>query len=105
MPGTWQTWLTALLIVLWGSAQYGLAAYTLRDLQRRPRVRGDNKVAWALIILALPLVGALLYASIGPTSFLPRPNRPPTHPEDRADQGPPVTAANNQANRQPRQSA
>ena len=76
----WQTWLIALAIVLWGGVQYGLAFYTLRDLRRRPRVRGDNKVVWALVILALPMVGALLYASIGPTSFIPRPHRPPSRP-------------------------
>jgi len=80
MSGSWQTWLTAVAIVVWGGGQYALAYYTLRDLWRRPRVRGDNKVAWALVILALPFVGALLYASIGPTSFLPRANRPPNRP-------------------------
>jgi hypothetical protein len=59
--------------------QYGLAIYTIRDLIRRPRVRGGNKVAWGLIILVLPFVGALLYGVMGPTSFLPRPNRPARH--------------------------
>ena len=75
--GSWQTWLLGTAIVLWGAMQYGLVYYTLRDLLRRPRVRGDNKVVWALVILTLPLVGALLYASIGPTSFLPRGARLP----------------------------
>jgi hypothetical protein len=77
MPGTWtlQTWLLAFGIVLWAVAQYGLAYWTLRDLSRRPRVRGDNKVLWALLILTVPLVGALLYTWMGPTSFLPRPTR------------------------------
>lgn len=72
-----QTWLLALGIVVWGAVQYGLVYWTLRDLNRRPRVRGDNKVVWALVILTLPLVGALLYATMGPTSFLPRRGRPP----------------------------
>lgn len=76
MSSTWHTWGLATLIVVWGVAQYGLAYYTLRDLVRRPRVRGDNKVVWALVILMLPLGGALLYASMGPTSFLPRAGRP-----------------------------
>jgi hypothetical protein len=71
-----QTWLLALGIVVWGAVQYGLVYWTLRDLNRRPRVRGDNKVLWALLILTLPLVGALLYATLGPTSFLPRAGRP-----------------------------
>lgn len=67
----------AILIVLVTAIQYGLVVYTIRDLARRPRVRGDNKVAWGLIILTLPFIGALLYGIMGPTSFLPRPNRPP----------------------------
>lgn len=72
-----ERWLVAVLIVIVGALQYGLAVYTLRDLSRRPRVRGDNKTAWGLLILALPFAGALIYAVMGPTSFLPRPHRPP----------------------------
>ncbi len=71
-----RTWLWVLLILLWIVAQFGLAAWALRDLWRRPRVRGDNKVVWALMILILPIVGPLVYSSLGPTSFLPRPGRP-----------------------------
>ena len=79
MPDAWtsQTSLLALAIVLWAAAQYGLAYRALRDLSRRPRVRGDNKVVWALVILILPFVRALLYAWMGPTSFLPRASRLP----------------------------
>ena len=79
MPGnsSLQTWLLVLGVVVWGAAQYGLVYWTLRDLARRPRVRGDNKIVWALVILTLPLAGALLYAWMGPTSFLPRPPRTP----------------------------
>ncbi len=82
MPGNWSmdTGLLALGIVVWSAGQYGLAVWTLRDLLRRPRVRGNNKVVWALIILTVPVVGALLYASVGPTSFLPRPARPAIAP-------------------------
>lgn len=81
----------ALGIVVWGAVQYGLVYWTLRDLHRRPRVRGDNKVVWALIILTLPLVGALLYATMGPTSFLPRPGRPPgTSPPPAGRERPPA---------------
>jgi hypothetical protein len=40
-------------------------------------VRGDSKVGWGLLILAVPFIGALIYGIMGPTSFLPRPNRPP----------------------------
>ena len=72
-----ERWLLAILIVLLAVLQYGLVVYTLRDLVRRPTVRGDNKTAWGILILALPFAGALIYTVMGPTSFLPRPNRPP----------------------------
>lgn len=74
MPDGLRFWLLVLAIVAWAALQYGLAYWTLRDLLRRPRVRGGNKVAWAIVILVVPVAGALLYASIGPTSFLPRRN-------------------------------
>ena len=95
MPGTWslETWLLALGIIVWGSVQYALIVWTLRDLLRRPRVRGDNKVVWALVILTLPMAGALLYASIGPTSFLPRPARPAITPAVTARPSRPRVAA------------
>ena len=80
MPGSWSppTWLLVLAIIAWAAAQYGLAYWTLRDLRRRPRVRGGNKVLWALVILTFPVAGALVYATIGPTSFLPRQPRSTT---------------------------
>jgi hypothetical protein len=79
-----RTWLLVVLVTIWMAAQYGLAIWALRDLWRRPRVRGENKLVWALLILIVPVLGPLLYSSLGPTSFLPRPNRPrpPTAPPD-----------------------
>jgi hypothetical protein len=74
-----ERWLLAFAIVVVAAVQYGLAVYALRDLHRRPSVRGNNKVAWGLLVLTLPIFGALIYAFMGPTSFLPRPNRPPRH--------------------------
>jgi len=79
---SWQRWLLAVAILVLGGAQYGLVVYTLRDLIRRPSVRGGNKVAWGLLILTLPFAGALAYASLGPTSFMPRPVRPPSRPPE-----------------------
>jgi Phospholipase_D-nuclease N-terminal len=76
---SWQTGLLAFLILIAGAAQYGLMVYCVRDLMRRPTVRGDNKVIWVFVILCLPFVGALIYLVMGPTSFIPRPNRPPTY--------------------------
>jgi hypothetical protein len=59
-----------------GAAQYILAIQALRDLVRRPRVRGDNKVAWGLFILCVPIVGALVYGWMGPTSLIRRAAHP-----------------------------
>ncbi len=84
-----QSWLIVVGIVTWGAVQYGLAYWTLRDLARRPRVRGDNKVVWALIILIIPLGGALLYATMGPTSFLPRHPLRPSGPPPESERTPP----------------
>lgn len=74
---SWQRWALAAVVILIASAQYGLLIYALIDLHRRPRVRGENKTGWALIVAALPIAGPLIYGVFGPTSFLPRPNRPP----------------------------
>ncbi len=84
---TWQTTLLAAAVILWAFVQYGLAVYTLRDLGRRPRVRGNNKVVWALVILGIPIMGALVYTVYGPTSFLrqDRPRMVPLEPLDRPD--------------------
>ncbi len=72
IPMNWQTVLLVLLVVLWATAQYGLAAHSLMDLRRRPTVRGNNKVVWALVILGIPIAGALIYTVYGPTSFIRR---------------------------------
>ncbi len=64
-----QTVLLALLVVLFGTAQYTLMVQALRDLARRTRVRGDNKVLWGIVILTVPIAGALLYSWMGPTSL------------------------------------
>jgi hypothetical protein len=70
---TLQTAMLATLIVILGAAQYALCVQAIRDLVRRPRVRGENKVLWAIAILCLPIGGAIAYNWMGPTSFLHRP--------------------------------
>lgn len=65
-----QTLALATLIVAFGVAQYTLTVQAIRDLIRRPRVRGGNKMSWALLIVCVPIVGAFLYSWMGPTSFL-----------------------------------
>ncbi len=77
-----RTVLLALALLLWIAVQYGLIAWSLRDLSRRPRVRGGNKAAWTLLILIVPIVGPLVYAVYGPASFLSRPVPPRRRPED-----------------------
>lgn len=81
-----ERWLLAFLILAAGAAQYGLIVHALRDLRRRPSVRGGNKTAWGILILAVPFAGALIYSVMGPTSFLPRPNRPPRRSVARLDE-------------------
>jgi hypothetical protein len=53
-------------VLLWAGVQYGLMVWALRDLMRRRRVRGDNKVLWAMFILIVPIIGALTYAVLAP---------------------------------------
>lgn len=65
-----QTGLLALAVIAFGGIQYTLVYGSIRDLMRRPRVRGGNKMSWALLILCLPILGALAYGWLGPTSFL-----------------------------------
>jgi hypothetical protein len=73
-----QTLLLAVVVVVYGAAQYILAAQAIRDLLRRPSVRGGNKTVWGIVILTLPIAGALLYNWMGPTSFLRRTTRAAT---------------------------
>jgi hypothetical protein len=62
----------AAVIVAFGAAQYTLVVQAIRDLIRRPRVRGGNKMSWAILILCVPILGAFFYSWMGPTSFLRR---------------------------------
>lgn len=67
-----QSIILATLILGLGATQYLLMAAAIRDLRRRPRVRGENKVLWGLLILCVPFAGAMVYSWMGPTSFLRR---------------------------------
>lgn len=83
-----QTVILIALVLVGGVVQYILMAQAVKDLLRRPRVRGDNKVIWGLVILCVPFAGALIYNWMGPTSFLQRStlrSRPlPSQPATRA---------------------
>jgi hypothetical protein len=57
--------LLALLLPLI-ALQVGLLLYALMDLTKpERRVRGDNKLIWALIIIFVSLFGPLLYVLMG----------------------------------------
>lgn len=71
-----QTALAIALVAGLGAAQYIFMVQALRDLARRPRVRGGNKVAWSLLILCVPIIGALVYGWMGPTSLVRRTHGP-----------------------------
>jgi hypothetical protein len=74
--GVWMeltTVVAVVAVIAFGGLQYLLMINALRDLLARSRVRGDNKVAWALVILCAPIVGALVYSWMGPMSFRSRP--------------------------------
>jgi hypothetical protein len=60
-------------VLLWASVQYGLMVWAIRDLLRRSRVRGENKVVWGLLIFTIPVLGALFYAAMAPVEPLARP--------------------------------
>lgn len=72
-------WVLLIFVLLLGGLYYLLSVVALRDLYRRPGVRTGNKVGWALAILCLPIIGALLYEHMGASGFLPR-NRKSTRP-------------------------
>lgn len=65
-----QTVLLASAIIAFGAIQYTLVYQAITDLVHRPRVRGGNRTSWGLLILCVPIFGALAYGWLGPTSFL-----------------------------------
>lgn len=70
-----KTFLLICAVLLWAGVQYGLMAWAMRDLLRRRRVRGGNKTMWGLLILTLPILGALIYAFAASPAHLARPTR------------------------------
>jgi hypothetical protein len=45
--------------------EVGLMVFALVDLVRRKRVRGDNKVLWAILIVLVQIMGPILYLVLG----------------------------------------
>jgi hypothetical protein len=56
--------LIALLIPL-VLVELGLLAFALYDLIKRKRVRGGNKVVWALVIILISIIGPIVYLLLG----------------------------------------
>ena len=70
-----QTFLLICAVLLWAGAQYGLMVWAVRDLVRRPSVRGGNKIVWGIVILTIPIFGPIAYAMIAPLTTAPSPPR------------------------------
>ncbi len=45
--------------------QLVLIGISLRDLVRRERVKGGNKLLWGLVIVFIQYIGPILYLTIG----------------------------------------
>lgn len=74
---SWQRSMLIAAILLFAAVYYGLAFVALRDLYRRPDVRGQNRTGWTLTILCLPILGAVLYGYLGITGMGGRSGRAP----------------------------
>ena len=66
------TGLLILIVLILAAAYYWLAGLALRDLLRRPAVRGDNKVVWDWQLCACHSWARCSMAAWGAVSFLPR---------------------------------
>lgn len=74
---SWQRSILIAAILLFAAVYYGLAIVALRDLYRRPAMRGQNRTAWALAVLCLPILGAVLYGYFGAAGSGMRSGRTP----------------------------
>ena len=45
--------------------QLGLMVFALVDLVKRPKVRGDNKWVWGLVIVFINIIGPVVYLVLG----------------------------------------
>lgn len=66
---TWQTWALVILIAVFMAIQYTMVWSAIADLLHRPTVRGNSHTFWAMAITCVPILGALAYGAIGPTSL------------------------------------
>jgi hypothetical protein len=57
-----QVWLLLIPLVL---IQIGLMVFALVDLVRRPKVKGDNKWVWGVVIVVVGIIGSIIYLVLG----------------------------------------
>ncbi len=71
-------------IIIGGVVAVAFTIYALVDvlMTERSRVRGVAKPAWALITVLLPVIGGVLWLTIGKAKRGPRRMAPPTAPDD-----------------------
>ena len=55
-----------LRIVLFGIVHWILAGFMLQDLASRQRIFGRHKAPWAILIIAVPCFGSILYLLFHP---------------------------------------
>ena len=73
-PAVWTTCMLFFQSALLAGYAY---SHSLVKLRRPWQQAAVHLIVMSLPILTLPIAGALIYSVMGPTSFLPRPNRPP----------------------------
>lgn len=45
--------------------EFGLLIFALVDLVKRPKVKGDNKLLWGILIVLVGIIGPLVYFILG----------------------------------------
>jgi len=53
------------LIIPLALIEIGLLVFSLRDLIRRKKVKGDNKWVWGIVIVLVNIIGPILYLLFG----------------------------------------
>ena len=57
-----QIWLLVIPLIL---VELGLMIFALVDLVRRPKVKGNNKWLWGILVVGIGIIGPLIYFMLG----------------------------------------
>jgi len=57
-----QIWLLLIPLVI---VELGLMVFALVDLVRRPKVKGNNKLLWGILVVGIGIIGPLVYFILG----------------------------------------